>query len=78
MVRVLVMLSVATSAMAFAPSMAQAQTCPSNAVQASIVVWPMGNIRTGQTVTGTHPCGRRITCTGGNLNTPGSRVCSWL
>jgi hypothetical protein len=41
-------------------------------------VWAKGNIRTGQTVTGKHPCGRRITCTGGVLGSKGSRQCRWL
>jgi hypothetical protein len=59
-------------------SVAQAQRCPASANEASNAIWPSGAVRSGRTVTGTHPCGRRITCTGGQLNVKGSRSCRWL
>jgi hypothetical protein len=60
------------------PSAAQAQRCPANANQASGAVWAWGTIRTGQTVTATHPCGRRIQCVGGERGSKESRSCRWL
>jgi hypothetical protein len=57
---------------------AAAQKCPSSATSASTALWPKGSIRTGQSKTGTHPCGRRITCMGGVSTAKGSRSCRWL
>jgi hypothetical protein len=57
---------------------AHAQACPRDALSASQAVWPAGSIRTGQTVTATHPCGRRLSCTGGVRVETRSRHCRWL
>ncbi|MCC2113888.1 MAG: hypothetical protein KDJ16_17765 [Hyphomicrobiales bacterium] len=55
---------------------ATAGNCPADAVKASKEIWPKGRVSTGTTVVGTHPCGRRIQCTGGD---PGKkRKCKWL
>lgn len=54
------------------------QACPANATQASFSVWAKNSIKTGQTVTGAHRCGRKLRCTGGTFNVKGSRSCSWL
>jgi hypothetical protein len=63
----------------FAADLAHAQKgCPADAAAASVAVWPTGSIRSGMSVTGAHPCGRRITCTGGSRNSPGTRQCRWL
>jgi hypothetical protein len=75
--RVLVILSVLGVSLTFATPVL-AQKCPANATEASYSVWGPNSIRTGQTVTGTHRCGRRLRCTGGTTNVRGSRNCSWL
>jgi hypothetical protein len=65
--------------LAVVPTMAVAQKgCPANARDASRDLWP--RISTGQTVTGMHPCGRRLQCTGGSGTGAGSirRSCKWL
>jgi len=51
--------------------------CPANASAAGYDIGPVGSLRTGQAVEGTHPCGRRITCTGGD-RVQGTRACRWL
>ena len=60
-----------------ASSAVQAKGCPANARNASLALWPGGTIPTGQTVTGTHPCGRSLTCTGGSPGNFASRHCHW-
>jgi hypothetical protein len=74
------LLLVSTLALGFTstPSMVQAQSCPKDASSASYAVWPAGSVRDGQTATGTHPCGRRLTCFPGKLGVNGSRKCHWL
>jgi len=56
---------------------AHAADCPANASKASYDMWPANTLRPGQTFTGKHPCGREMTCTGGQVNVKGSRVCRW-
>ena len=58
-------------------SIAQAQNCPANANDASRSIWGTGSISTSKTVTATHSCGRRITCTGGSLRGRDARDCRW-
>jgi hypothetical protein len=60
-----------------ATSAVQAKSCPANARNASLVLWPGGTIPTGKTVTGTHPCGGKLTCTGGASGNFASRQCHW-
>jgi hypothetical protein len=60
------------------PSVAQAAACPADARKASFEVWGPNTIRTGATATGTHPCGRRITCVGGKSGQGTTRKCRWL
>ena len=60
------------------PQAAQARSCPADAKKASQTIWPAGTISTGQAVTGTHACGRELTCVGGSLGTTQSRRCRWL
>lgn len=60
-----------------AAPLAQAATCPKDATRASLAVWPPNSIRTGSSVTGVHPCGRAITCTGGVPNEIRTRSCRW-
>ncbi|MBI1384580.1 MAG: hypothetical protein GC150_06695 [Rhizobiales bacterium] len=52
--------------------------CPANATAASLSVWGRGSISTGDSVSGRHPCGRRLSCTGGSTRTGRPRTCSWL
>ncbi|HVX99601.1 MAG TPA: hypothetical protein VHA55_07400 [Pseudorhodoplanes sp.] len=56
---------------------AQAAGCPKDPTRASLAVWPPNSIRTGSSVTGVHPCGRAITCTGGVPNEIRTRSCRW-
>jgi hypothetical protein len=60
-----------------APPLAHASDCPADARKASLALWPGGSIPTGKTVTGTHPCGRQLTCTGGVPGNFPSRQCRW-
>jgi hypothetical protein len=59
-----------------APSMAQAQSCPKDASAASYVLWAANTLR--DNVTGTHPCGRRLTCIPGIVGSKPTRKCRWL
>jgi hypothetical protein len=59
-----------------AASLAEPQKCPVDAAQASNEVWAPRTIKTGQTVAGRHPCGRRLTCIGSIPGVP--RNCRWL
>jgi len=58
-------------------SAVQAANCPANPRNASLSLWPGGTIPTGQTVSGTHACGRKLTCTGGIPGNFTSRQCHW-
>ena len=53
--------------------------CPASALKASGVLWSKGEIRSGGTVTGRHPCGRSMECAGGFGGSGGfGRTCRWL
>lgn len=60
----------------FAPSLVQAQSCPKDASAASYVLWAANTLRNN--VTGTHPCGRRLTCIPGIVSSKPTRKCRWL
>jgi hypothetical protein len=60
-----------------APSAARAGHCPPDARKASLALWPGGSIPTGKTVSGTHPCGRKLNCIGGTPGNFSSRQCHW-
>jgi hypothetical protein len=65
------------------PSNAWAQekpSCPNDATRASQAIWPSGGVAKGKTVTGRHPCGRSMQCTGGSGSSGGGarRSCRWL
>jgi hypothetical protein len=60
-----------------APALAAAASCPENARNASLALWAGGTIPTEKTVTGTHPCGRRLSCVGGIPGNFASRECHW-
>jgi hypothetical protein len=72
------------SSFAFVPAKAIAHQkkgggCPADAATASRDIWPAGAISNGKKVTGRHPCGRRMQCTGGtSASNAGSRECRWL
>jgi len=66
-----------TVALLATPSIAAAKDCPADARNASLALWPGGTIPTGKTVTGTHPCGRQLTCIGGVPGNFASRQCHW-
>jgi len=59
------------------PSVVAAKDCPADARNASLALWSGGSIPTGKTVTGKHPCGRQLTCTGGIPGDFSSRECHW-
>jgi serine/threonine protein kinase len=54
--------------------------CPESALSASKVLWNSGEIRSGGVVTGRHPCGRSMQCSGGFGGAGGGfgRSCRWL
>ena len=60
-----------------APSAGYAGRCPADPFKASTALWNWGDMRTGQVKTGLHPCGRKITCTGGKFNPLVRRSCHW-
>ena len=68
---------VAAVAIFAATSTAGATGCPADPRSASLALWAGGTIRTGRTVTGTHPCGRQLTCIGGVPGNFASRECHW-
>jgi hypothetical protein len=72
----LIRLSTFVLVLGLAPSAVLAQSCPRDASRASYALWAANSLR--NTVTGTHPCGRRLTCTPGQVNVKGSRKCHWL
>ena len=74
--RTLIALTAAAIILA-APSAVAAKSCPASPRDASLALWPGNSIPTGQTVTGIHPCGRRLTCTGGMHGKFTSRRCHW-
>jgi hypothetical protein len=57
---------------------AKAASCPADANVASHALWSSGSLSRGKTVTGKHPCGRMIQCTGGSDRTSANRICKWL
>jgi hypothetical protein len=75
--RALTLVSIFIVSFSTAPAHAQ-KSCPNDATAASTALWGTGTIKTGESVTGTHPCGRRISCIGGTPNAPKSRRCRWL
>ena len=55
-----------------------AAQCPADAFKASMAVWPFGALGYKETQTKMHPCGRRITCVGGNFHESKIlRKCRW-
>ncbi len=76
--RATALLILAASLIAIAPSAGDAKSCPANALKASTAIWPFGVLETGVTRTGTHPCGRQMTCVGGKWGPPQIlRQCHW-
>jgi len=71
-------IALAAAAAIFAVSSAvEAKGRPVNPRNASLALWAGGTIPTGKTVTGTHPCGRQLTCIGGTPGNFSSRECHW-
>jgi hypothetical protein len=56
---------------------AMAGACPADPVKASFQVWPEGGLHQMQAQTGTHPCGKSLTCYGGNMKHHTQRQCNW-
>ena len=54
-----------------------AASCPSEALKAGLELWPVGQVNCGETKTGTHPCGKSVTCIGGNTHRGVPRTCKW-
>ncbi len=59
-------------------AVAQAASCPADAAKASYAIWYAGQLTMKVEATGTHPCGRQMTCTGGNTKRRVERICRWL
>jgi hypothetical protein len=80
--RYALLVAVAVGGALLAPANAWAQkknSCPKDATLASRLIWPAGAISTGKQVTGRHPCGRSMLCTGGaSARRGGGRECHWL
>lgn len=57
---------------------AQAASCPADAAKASYAIWYEGQLKMNVEATGTHPCGRQMTCTGGSVKRRAQRICRWL
>jgi hypothetical protein len=58
------------------PSFA-APNCPSSALKAGFELWPVGQLPFGETRSGSHPCGKSVTCIGGNPHRGVLRTCEW-
>ena len=65
------------TASVLAPTSAFAGKCPADPYMASKTIWNWGILKTGQLATGTHPCGRKITCIGGSFQPLIKRSCHW-
>jgi hypothetical protein len=52
--------------------------CPANAAKASTDIWPAGFLKMDQLETGMHPCGKQMSCHGGNPRRGIGRRCQWL
>ena len=63
------------SALALAPFLAHAQ-CPKDVSKASYDLWAANTLR--NPVVGTHACGRRMSCTPGQVGMKPTRKCRWL
>jgi len=74
--RAALILAAVTITISLGPAMAQGK-CPASALTASYKVWAPDTLPTGRTATGTHPCGKSLTCTGGVRGQRASRVCRW-
>ena len=59
-------------------SQASAASCPVDPERASYAIWKMGELKMDVAATGKHPCGREMTCTGGNTKRQVKRICRWL
>ena len=57
---------------------AEAASCPADPAKASYAIWKRGELKMDQEETGTHPCGRRMACSGGSIKRRVERICRWL
>ncbi len=55
-----------------------AGACPADPVKASFQVWPAGELKMSEEETAVHPCGKKISCHGGNPRRGIQRRCEWL
>ena len=62
----------------FLPGAAQAASCPLDAAKASYSIWYEDQLKMNVEATGTHPCGRQMTCAGGSVKRRVQRICHWL
>lgn len=51
--------------------------CPGDPLKASFQMWPAGQLGFGETKTGSDPCGKQLTCVGGNTHRGVPRKCEW-
>ena len=57
---------------------ARAANCPADPEKASFAIWNAGELKMNVEATGTHPCGRQMTCSGGSVKRQVKRICRWL
>lgn len=62
----------------FADAAGAAGACPADPVKASFQVWPAGMLKMTEEETAVHPCGKKLSCHGGNTRRGVNRRCEWL
>jgi hypothetical protein len=67
-----------TSAMICYLAPAEAAGCPADPAKSSYSIWKAGELQMNVEATGTHPCGRPMSCTGGSVKRQVRRICRWL
>ena len=76
--RGLIAFAIASALACFNPNYAVAAgACPADPVKAGLEVWPGGSLTISDEVTATHPCGKKLTCRGGNAHRGIPRHCAW-
>lgn len=63
---------------AVAQTKAKPQVCPATPVAASYQIWAETQLARGSVMTGLHPCGKKLECTGGSQQRASPRQCRWL
>jgi hypothetical protein len=53
-------------------------SCPADPIAASFRIWPAGQLYNRGGIVGTHPCGQKMRCDGGDQMQNKQRRCTWL